>query len=93
MDNTTRTQDLRKIHGTARKLGMGEFQRRALQYDVTGRESCLEMTATERAVVIAELTKPAPKPARTASKWTPVHAPKYAADDTSDAAMAELLGL
>ena len=57
MKNTTRNKDLAAIHGTARKLGMGEFQRRALQYDVTGRESCVEMNEGERQAVIAELNR------------------------------------
>ncbi len=52
-----RNRDLAAIHKGARRLGMGEFQRRALQYAETGRESCLEMTATERAAVIAELER------------------------------------
>ena len=59
-----RNADLRRIHGTARKLGLSEFGRRALQYEVTGRESCLEMTAEERAAVIQEMAvvkmQPAP---------------------------------
>ncbi len=65
MKNTTRNKDLAAIHGTARRLGMGEFQRRALQYDVTGRESCVEMNAAERAAVIEELNrmKVTPRPA------------------------------
>ena len=55
MKDTTRTQELRSIHSTARNLGMSEFARRALQYEVTGRESCLEMTTEERHQVIDAL--------------------------------------
>ena len=64
MKNTTRNKELGAIHGTARKLGMGEFQRRALQYEVTGKESCLEMNEVERRAVIDELnrTKVQPHP-------------------------------
>ena len=76
-----RNRDLGKIHGTARRLGMGEFQRRALQYDVTGRESCVEMSAAERRAVIAELDRVKAQPA-----------PKYADDDFSDEACLDLLG-
>ena len=50
-----RNRDLAKIHACARNLGMSEFQCRALQFDVTGTESCLYMSAEERAAVIAEL--------------------------------------
>ena len=80
--NPTRTQELGRIHATARKLGMSDFQRRALQYDVTGRESCLEMSETERRAVIDELNR---------VKVTP--APKYADDDCSDEVCLDLLGL
>ena len=52
-----RNKELGAIHGTARKLGMGEFQRRSLQYEVTGKESCLEMNETERRAVIDELKR------------------------------------
>ena len=63
---TQRNKELGAIHGTARKLGMGEFQRRALQYEVTGKESCLEMSAEERQAVIDELhrVKVTPAPAQ-----------------------------
>ncbi len=80
-NSPTRNKELGAIHGAARRLGMGEFQRRALQYDVTGKESCLEMNASERAAVIAELTRVKAQPA-----------PKYADDDFSDEACLELLG-
>lgn len=62
---------------------MSEFQRRALQYSVTGKESCLEMTAPERQVVIAELQR---------ERMQPAPAPKFADDDCSDAACMDLLG-
>ena len=55
MESVARNRELGQIHGTARRLGMSEFQRRALQYDVTGRESCLEMSQSERQAVIDEL--------------------------------------
>ena len=77
-----RNKDLGVIHGTARKLGLSDFQRRALQYDVTGRESCLEMSQAERQAVINELHAVKVKPA-----------PRYADDDCSDEACLELLGL
>jgi hypothetical protein len=83
MKNSTRNKDLAAIHGTARRLGLGEFQRRALQYDVTGRESCLEMNAAERRAVIEELNRVKVQPAPT---------PKYTDDDCSDEACVELLG-
>ena len=83
MKNTTRNKELAAIHGTARRLGMSKFQRRALQYDVTGRESCIEMSASERQAVIAELNR---------IKAQPAPAPKYADDDFSDEACLELLG-
>lgn len=59
-----RNHDLATIHATARKLGMSEFQRRAVQYDVTGKESCLLMSAAERQAVISELerTRIQPRP-------------------------------
>ena len=50
-----RNADLATIHQTARNLGLSEFARRSLQYEVTGRESCLEMNATERRQVIDAL--------------------------------------
>ena len=73
-----RNADLARIHSEARRQGMSEFARRALQYAVTGQESCLLMSGAERKAVIAELEKQA--------------APKYADDDYSDEACRELLG-
>lgn len=58
-----RNAELAAIHATARRLGMSEFQRRALQYDVTGKESCLLMSAEERRAVIDELERIPAKPA------------------------------
>ena len=43
-----RNKDLAAIHIKAKELGMGEFQRRALQFEVTGKESCIGMDADER---------------------------------------------
>ena len=50
-----RNADLATIHQTARDLGMSEFARRALQFEITGKESALLMTATERRQVISAL--------------------------------------
>ena len=50
-----RNQDLADIHKMARDLGMSEFARRALQFEVTGKESCLLMTEDERRAVITAL--------------------------------------
>ena len=58
-----RNKDLARIHASAKKLGLGEFQRRALQYDVTGKESCLLMSDDERRLVIDELRVEAARPA------------------------------
>ena len=55
MKDTTRTQELRTIHSTARNLGMSEFARRALQFEVTGKESALLMNEAERRKVISAL--------------------------------------
>ena len=78
MKDTTRTQELRTIHSTARNLGLSEFARRSLQYEVTGRESCLEMNATERRQVIDALETEA--------------ASRRPALDYSDEACLEILG-
>ena len=77
-----RNRDLAKIHGEARRQGMSDFARRALQYEVTGKESALLMNEAERAAVIAEMTR---------ERMQPAPAPKFADDDCSDEAMLELL--
>ena len=74
-----RNKELGAIHGTAHKLGMREFQRRALQYEVTGKESCVEMNAAERQAVIAELNR---------VKVTP-----HSAEVVTDEEALEILGL
>jgi hypothetical protein len=58
-----RNRELAEIHNTARRLGMSEFARRALMYEVTGKESALLMTATERRAVIEELERTRRQPA------------------------------
>ena len=50
-----RNQDLKRIHSVARDLGVSEFARRALQFEITGKESALLMTADERRQVISAL--------------------------------------
>ncbi len=67
-----RNRELAEIHNTARRLGMSEFARRALQYSVTGKESALLMTATERRAVIDELER---------TCRTPVPAPLVVSDE------------
>jgi len=57
-----RNQELGKIHGLANRQGLSEFQRRALQFEVTGKESCATMTQAERQAVIAALTEQARQP-------------------------------
>ncbi len=63
LTNPQRNRDLAEIHSQARRLGMSEFQRRALQYDVTGKESCLLMSAEECKAVITELERTCIQPA------------------------------
>jgi phage gp16-like protein len=61
-----RNRELAEIHNAARRLGMSEFARRALMYEVTGKESALLMNVAERRAVIDELERtcrqPAPAP-------------------------------
>lgn len=59
----TRTKELGIIHAEAKRQGMSEFQRRALQFEVTGKESCVGMTQAERKAVIVALKEQTRKPA------------------------------
>ena len=76
-----RNSDLKRIHSTARNLGMSEFARRALQFEVTGKESALLMTATERAATINALETEAA-----------TRRPVPTIDHTDEAALQDLLG-
>ena len=57
-EKAQRNRELKIIHARARDLNMSEFERRSLQYDVTGgKESCANMNQAERQAVIRELYK------------------------------------
>ena len=50
-----RARLIRRVHASARALGLDDATRRALQRRVTGRSSCSEMSAMELARVVAEM--------------------------------------
>ncbi len=50
-----RARLIRRVHASARALGIDDATRRALQRRVTGRSSCSEMSAMELARVVAEM--------------------------------------